>query len=380
MKRRPVTTAADSRHIAVVTGTRAEFGLLRSVMRAIRARKNLRLSVIVTGEHLLPPARTIDEVGKDFDIAATVDMQFAGETSRTDDARALGRGISGLVDAFAPLAPDVVLVLGDRIEAFAAAAAASVMGIRVAHLHGGDRAQGVADEAIRHAITKLAHIHLPATALSTERIISMGEEVASVHLVGSPAIDDLPKCPAATDEFFRKAGKPEMIFLMHPIGRSEEEEFNVAQRVLSCCMSFGSVLALHPNHDPGREGILRAIVASRCPHLPHLSRKDFIGLLRRTNLIVGNSSAGLIEAAAIGAWCINIGPRQGGRERPGNVTDIADLDPHVDAIDAALQSRLFQDPWKGKHPYGDGHTGVRVAELLATLDPDKHPLRKENSY
>src|SRR5881394_2962134 len=174
---------SGSRTVAVVTGSRAEFGLLRPVMKAIAGHPALNLRVIVTGSHLLSPAETINDVKADFAIDATVAMQSIvnGQASeppsgRLSDSASLGRGISGLAEVFSRLSPDVVVVLGDRIEAFAAAAAASVGGIRVAHIHGGDRAEGIADEAMRHAITKLAHLHLAATELSARRIVLMGEK------------------------------------------------------------------------------------------------------------------------------------------------------------------------------------------------------------
>lgn len=370
--------ATRPRRIAVVTGSRAEYGLLRPVMRAIHDRPDLELRVVVTGTHLVLPARTLDEVAAEFEVEATVEMQREGETTPRDDARALGRGVTGLADAFEKIDPDVVLVLGDRIEALAAASAACVAGIRVAHLHGGDRAEGIADESIRHAISKLAHIHFPATAHSTERLIAMGEEPPAVHLVGSPAIDDLACFPPLDDHAYHALGRPEIVFLMHPLGRGAHVEEEWAGRVLVTCMSFGNLLALHPNHDPGREGILRAIESSGCAHRAHLPRAEFVGLLRRARLLVGNSSAGLIEGAAIGVRVVNIGPRQAGREMPGNVVDVPIED--VEAVTAAILRSFDESRWSGKHPYGDGRTGVRAAGLLATLDPARHPLRKRNSY
>ncbi|MBY0260816.1 MAG: UDP-N-acetylglucosamine 2-epimerase, partial [Phycisphaerales bacterium] len=152
-QRPPASTKPQSKRlrVAVVTGTRAEFGLLRPVMDAIKARKDLQLLVVAGGAHLLAPARTIREVESAYTVAATVPMQRPGQTGRAADAAALGRGVSGFAKAFADLKPDWVVVLGDRIEALAAGSAASVAGIAVCHIHGGDRAEGIADEAMRHA-------------------------------------------------------------------------------------------------------------------------------------------------------------------------------------------------------------------------------------
>jgi len=367
-----------SRRIAVVTGTRAEFGLLRPVMRAVEAHASLDLSVIVTGVHLLPPARTIDEVRREFDLAATVEMQRPGETGRFHDARSLGRGVAGLADAFEEVAPDVVVVLGDRVEAFAAASAASVAGARIGHIHGGDRAEGVADEAMRHAITKLAHIHLPATPPSAERIIRMGERPTGVHVVGSPSIDDLRDMPPLDDNTFNELGAPTIVFLMHPIGRCVDEERRIARAVLAACLESGPVLAVQPNHDPGREGIVRAIDEAGVRSVEHLPRDQFIGLLRRASVLVGNSSAGLIECAAEGARCVNVGPRQAGRDRPGNVIDVAEAEPPAVAL--AIDEAIRAGRWTGDHPYGDGRAGERIASVLASFEPDDHPLRKRNAY
>ncbi|HRP62810.1 MAG TPA: UDP-N-acetylglucosamine 2-epimerase [Phycisphaerales bacterium] len=376
------------RTIAVVTGTRAEFGLLRSVMRAVRDHPGLRLQVVATGTHLLTSpdgTRTLDEIQVEFDVNATVPMQVEGQTGRLADAAALGRGIAGFASLFAETHPDVVVVLGDRIEAFAAAAAASVGGIRVAHIHGGDRAAGIADEAMRHAITKLSHIHFAATARSTERLLYLGEMPLHVHLVGSPAVDDLASISPLTEDEYRKLDQPQIVYLLHPEDVSSDEEFTRAQRLLKQCARIGRTLALHPNHDPGREHVLRAIQETpEVKAVAHLPREKFIGLLRRAKVIVGNSSAGLIECAALGVPCVNVGVRQAGRETPRTVTSIVNWD-FGDiglAIERAVQQIRTPDDAAAalRQPYGDGHAGQKIAEVLATFDTRHYPLSKRNSY
>ncbi len=368
------------RRIAVVTGSRAEYGLLRPVMIAVRDHPDLELEVLISGEHLLPPARTAREVTMDFEayIGATIPMHPARTNGRAAEATALGRGISGLADHLAGGPPEVVVVLGDRIEAFAAAAAAAVAGVRVAHLHGGDRAPGIADEGMRHAITKLAHIHLPATATSAQRIIAMGEEPDRVHVVGSPAIDGLGAIEPMSDERFEQLGRPQIVLLLHPEGGSADEEYDRARRLLGVAQGVGRVLALAPNHDPGREGIVRAIEASSCPSCVHLPRPEFIGLLRRAEVLVGNSSAGLIECAAIPLRCVNTGPRQAGREMGANVIDIGTWDD--EAIDAAIRRARTEPLPATDHPYGPGHSGPQAAAVLAGFDPRLHALVKRNTY
>ena len=383
MQPKKESAAKALRAITIITGTRAEYGLLRPVMRAIANHSKLKLKTIVTGTHLLPPANTIDEVAAEFDIAATVPMQIDNQTGRFADAAALGRGIAGLAAHLEHDPPDIVLVLGDRIEAFAAASAAAVAGNHIAHMHGGDRGEGVADESMRHAITKLAHIHLPATETSAHRIIAMGEDPPRVHIVGSPAIDGLDQIKPMSDGESAKLGSPQIIIVLHPIGDDDATEHDRAMRLLQIATQAGPTLVMHPNHDPGRDGIIRAIGESRCRAVPHLPRDTFVSLLRRARVIIGNSSAGMIECSAIPIRAINIGPRQAGREMPSNVTDIATWD--YQTIERSLRECLNASPLgpgaaEVKHPYGDGHAGTRTAKLLAELDFALHPLRKRNTY
>ena len=370
--------ADQQRTIAVVTGSRADYGLLRPVMRAIHDHADLQLRVIVTGVHLLPPEHTADEVARDFTIANTIPMQRPGECSRLEDAEALGRGVTGFAQWLSRHPVDVVLVLGDRIEALAAAAAASVGGIRVAHLHGGDRAEGIADEAIRHAITKLAHIHLPATEQSAKRIKGMGEDPDRIHVVGSPALDELADFPPLPDEKMNALGWPEIVMLLHPTGGAIEHERARAAQLLNLCQEAGKVLAVHPNHDAGREGIVEAIDNARCGQRDHLPRRDFIGLLRRVRLLVGNSSAGLIEGAAIGVRCVNVGRRQAGRDMCANVINVPDGEP--DSIKPAIARGLAEGLVEVEHGYGDGRAGIRTAAVLAAFDPARLELVKRNTF
>jgi len=355
--------------VAVVTGSRAEFGLLDPVMRAVADHPDLDLLVFVTGAHLLKPSETRREVAERYDITASIVMQQPGQPSgRLADAAALGRGVAGIAGALVEQRPDWVVVLGDRIEAFAAASAASVGGIPLAHIHGGDRAEGVADEAMRHAITKLAHLHLPATDESARRIIRMGEDPARVHVVGSPAIDGLDDIQPMVDDDYQAFGSPEVVFLLHPVGNDARIE---RERALAALTAIGDrpALALHPNSDPGREGILDAIETSGACAIDHLPRRVFIALLKRLaragGVIVGNSSAGLIEAPALAIPAVNIGRRQGGRERPNNVVD---CDTARQAIADAIDRAQRLDRSALRSPFGDGRAGERIASVIAQTD------------
>ena len=377
------------RKIAVVTGTRAEWGLLSPVCDAIVARRDLALEVCAGGAHLLDPADggdpTVTLVETRGHSVHRFAMQREGKTGRAADAAALGVGVSELASIFARLAPDIVVVLGDRIEAFAAASAAAIGGIRVAHIHGGDRAEGIADEAMRHAITKLSHIHFAASAQSAERIARLGEDDARIHLVGSPAVDGLDALAAMSGQRHDELGAPDFVFLMHPVGRTDSDEEQDALRVLEALVARGRVTALAPNSDPGRDGIARAIraMSERMPDrvraLSNLRRTEFIGLLKHPSIraIVGNSSAGLIECAALGVRAVNIGSRQGGRERADNVRDVA-------AGDGAALARELDalGAWRpsGSHPYLAGGASDKIAEVLGTCDLSRHCLAKRNTF
>jgi len=361
------------RHILIATGSRAEFGLLQPVMRAIAAEPKLRLSVVVAGSHLVSGTWR-DVTGAGFQIAARVRMQKRGATGRLADVAAVGRGVAGLGKAFDEMKPDVVLVLGDRIEAFAAATAASLGGFHLAHIHGGDRAEGVADEAMRHAISKLAHLHFAATALSRKRLVRMGENPAHIWNVGSPAADGL------NDVHPAKEGV-ELIVSQHPVGADDAREKRWMEATLAATARFaGRRLIVGPNLDAGAAGV-RAALSRKRGQMPdrvveHLPRGEFLRFLAGARAIVGNSSAGLIEAAVLGIPCVNIGPRQAGRERGRNVVD---CDYGVAPVRQALQKALTLRPGR-RHPYGDGRAGQRLARLLAQTPLDQIPLRKRNRY
>ncbi|MEM8834345.1 MAG: UDP-N-acetylglucosamine 2-epimerase [Planctomycetota bacterium] len=375
-----------ARTIAVLTGSRAEFGLLRSVMRAIDAHADLRLRTLVAGSHLIEPAETWRDVAQDFEIHARITMQHGDHATRADDARALARGIEGTASALDKDTPDALLVLGDRVEAFAGASAASIAGVPLAHLHGGDRAEGIADEAMRHAITKLAHVHFPATTLSAERIERMGEDAERIHMVGSPAIDELRDSDALDGDAWHELGEPSAIVLFHPDDTHTE---SATCDTIASVLRDEHVLWLHPNHDAQRDTIMLGIeharhaLGTQLVVRGHLSRAAFVGALRRLGesggVLIGNSSAGLIEAAALRVPTVNLGPRQSGRERANNVIDV----PSPDAVSIGEALRLARAIDRGSitHPFGDGRTGERIASILAQTDlRDPALVRKRNAY
>lgn len=378
-----MASARSSSHlIAVVTGTRAEFGLLRSVMRAIAAQPGLALRTLVTGLHLVQDTwREVRDSG--FAIDAKVRMQRPGAVGRAADVAALGRGITGIGRVLAQWQPTLTLVLGDRIEALAAGSAAAVGGWRLGHIHGGDRAEGVADEAMRHALSKLAHLHFAACASSARRLVRMGEDPARVLNVGSPALDELKLHPPATDEQLQALGlpttQPFVVVLQHPTGAADRIEQQRMHATLRATRRWPR-LVLAPNYDPGRAGVLAALREARAAVVEHLPRALFVGVLKRAAVLVGNSSAGMIEASAVrpgGLPVVNLGSRQAGRERGRNVLDCEESET---AIRAAVTRALTDPPRARRQPFGDGTAGVRIAQLLGAMDWTKLPVQKRNCY
>jgi len=300
--------------------------------------------------------------------------------------------VEGFARAIRKLRPDWVVVLGDRIEAFAAASAASIAGVAVCHVHGGDRAEGIADEAMRHAITKLSHLHCAATKLSAERIVKMGEPERHVHVTGSPAIDGLRGVKPMGVAAHKALGEPRTVVLMHPSGLApqDEERQAVALRLAVEHSCVSPVLILAPNHDPGREIVSRAFAKPNWNwvYRDHLPREQFLALLKRLatvyphGILVGNSSAGIIEASALGLPVVNVGARQSGRERGPNVRDPDPRWPNLGPrIGNAIANALQAAERPVSNLYGDGRAGPRIARLLAATDPhEPRLLRKRIAY
>jgi len=375
------------RRVAVVTGSRAEYGLLQSSMQAIRAHRDLHLQTVVTGMHLLRKfGHTVDEIEADgWRIDARVPMQ-RGTSSHTDQSEGLARGIAGIARFLDSRRTDVVLVLGDRIEALAGALAGVTTGCIVAHIHGGDLARGDFDDTIRHAITKLAHLHLAATKCAASRIVRMGESTKRVVRVGAPGLDRLVALKRSCRQ--RKRSMPaSAIVLYHPIGRAASTERRTMASILRAVKAAGlSRTIVYPNSDRGHDGVIAAIEAHqhRVAKDPvrvyrSLPREAFLRMLLQADVLIGNSSCGVIEAPSAGLRVVNVGPRQDGRTRDrGVVIDSAETS---EAIDRALRRALRSGPISIRRSvYGDGRAGQRVAEALAATSLDDTFRRKRNAY
>jgi UDP-hydrolysing UDP-N-acetyl-D-glucosamine 2-epimerase len=381
------------RRVAVVTGTRAEYGLLKSTLAAIAAHPRLSLRLVVTGMHLLRRfGHTVDDIIRDgWRIAAGVPMQ-AGSDGVLDQAIGLAKGVRGIARFLAADKTDVVVVLGDRIEALAGALAAVTTGRVLAHIHGGDVAPGDFDDSLRHAITKLAHVHLVATRDAARRVVRMGESRRRVHVVGAPGLDRLRELLSKRGQKrgqdpFLAPFRPSALVVYHASGRPPALEARTATAILEAVASFDlRRLILYPNTDRGHRGVLQAIEQHR-RHSPlqevqvfrSLPRDEYLGALIRAAVLVGNSSSGIIEAPLAGTPSVDVGPRQTGRQLGG--PSVLHCGESESAIRRAVQRALRKRPRPGKRSvYGDGRSGPRIARILAELALSSEFARKVIAY
>jgi GDP/UDP-N,N'-diacetylbacillosamine 2-epimerase (hydrolysing) len=375
------------RHICYLSGTRADFGLMVSTLRLVNACPELSLSVLVTGMHLSPQyGLTVQEIESEgFRVMARVpcDMEL---TNGAQMARNIGVMLQGFVDVLQAERPDVLLLLGDRGEMLAGALAASHLGIPVVHLHGGERS-GTVDEPVRHAISKLSHLHLVATHDARERLIRMGERADHVHVVGAPGLDGLTNLVVTDREQlcsmagFKAADKLALL-IFHPVlqeaGDAGRQMRLIAQGL---CDANYQVFALMPNSDAGSQDVaetLRSFEASgRFVVKTHLPRSEFVAWMACVDVMVGNSSSGIIEAASFGTPVLNFGIRQNMRERNANVSDV---EIASDAFSGALGALGPRGLPPYVNAYGDGKAGPRIVDFLLNCDLGPDLLNKCNAY
>jgi GDP/UDP-N,N'-diacetylbacillosamine 2-epimerase (hydrolysing) len=371
----------STRRVCFVTGTRAEYGLMRTTLAAVRRQRGLTLQILATGTHLSHPhGYTVDAIrGDGFAVDAAVDWNSAGEPRDLPVQTAAASG--GIAAELNRLDPDVVLVVGDRVEAFGGAVAGHLGGRIVAHVHGGDRALGQVDDCLRHAITKLSHVHFPATRQSRERLMRMGEDPWRVFLTGSPGLDGIREAarPVKPARVRRSA-----VLVLHPTGTDNAEEFERTQTVHSAAMKIGfdGIAVIASNNDPGSAGIARywENAAPGVAVYANVGRAQFLGMIRDAAVLIGNSSSGIIEAASFGTPVVDIGDRQSGRERSGNVVHV----PFVQRAIAMALEAIWNDGrpmrWRGSNVYGGSGAGRKIAERLASLVIDDRLRRKVIAY
>lgn len=373
------------RKICVVVGSRANYGSIKSVMRAVRAHPRLELQIVAAASAVLDRyGAVVDQLAREgFEPAARVFMLIEGETPTTM-ARSTGLGLLELPTVFNSLRPDVVVTVGDRFETMATALAAAYQNIPLAHTMGGE-VSGTIDESIRHAVTKFAHIHFPACSEARERIIKLGERPETVHLVGCPRMDLVAEILADSgrrldDDLFAEGvggsfdlSQPFVMVSQHPV----TTEYGAGDRQITATLEAVEevglpALVFWPNADAGSEDVARGIRRYREMHdnarfhfFKNLPAESYMRLMTRTACLVGNSSSAIREGAFIGTPAVNIGTRQHRRQRGSNVIDV----DHVRTmIAAAIHRQLDHGPYQPDPIYGDGKAGERIANVLADCE------------
>jgi UDP-N-acetylglucosamine 2-epimerase (non-hydrolysing)/GDP/UDP-N,N'-diacetylbacillosamine 2-epimerase (hydrolysing) len=372
-----------AQRVCIVTGTRAEYGLLKWVMRELKEDPEVDLQIVATGTHLAPSfGETRSEIeGDGFRVDETVEMLLDSDTP-VGTAKSIGLGTIGMAEALRRLSPDVVLLLGDRFEVLAAAQAALVAKIPVAHVHGGETTEGAVDESIRHAVTKMASVHFVAAAPFRRRVIQLGEHPSRVFNVGAPGLDalrraDLMDRPTLEASLGAELRPPTFLITYHPATLQDAPPEESVQELLRALSRFpeAQLLFTKSNADSGGRAINRRIEqyaeqeGDRARVYESLGQRRYLSALRYVDLVVGNSSSGLIEAPAVPVPTVNVGTRQRGRPRAGSVLDCPERAP---AIAAAIRTALSEE-FQGRlpdvtSPYGDGNAAPRICRHLKTLE------------
>lgn len=384
-------SAALPRRFLVLTGKRGGFGAMKPMLRILRDDPELELQLVVTDQHVSERfGNTIREVEQEFDIAAAVDMEQQDDKALSR-ARALGRCAERMATALDELRPDICLLYGDRGEVLAAASAATLLGLPIAHLQGGD-VSGSLDENIRHAVTKLAHLHFPSIPSSAERIRRMGEEEWRIHTVGDNHLDCIAAgeyAPGAevAETLDLDPERPTVVVLQHSETTEPDAAYAQMVETLAAVTDSGhQAVVVYPCSDQGYEGVIEAI--REVENLPqfrvhvNLDAPVFWGLLSMAGVLVGNSSAGLIETPSFRLPAINIGRRQEGRLRAENVIDV----PHersqiARALDIALGESAFRAVVETcSQPYGAGDAGARIVDVIRRTPIDERLLVKRMTY
>jgi GDP/UDP-N,N'-diacetylbacillosamine 2-epimerase (hydrolysing) len=370
-----------SRKICVVTGTRAEYGLLRWMMQGIQDDPDLTLQLVATGMHLSPEfGLTYREIEKDgFRIDRKVEMLTSSDTP-VGIAKSMGLGLIGFADVLHELAPDLLVVLGDRFEIFSAVAAALVARIPVAHLHGGETTEGAFDESIRHAITKMSHLHFVAAEEYRQRVIQLGEQPQHVHLVGGLGIDSIKRLKLLGRTELEAAlgfrlGRRNLLITFHPVTLESATAADQLRELLAALeeQPDTELIFTLPNADTDSRELIQLLeqFAVRYAHahvFASLGQLRYLSCMAHVDGVVGNSSSGLLEAPSFGIGTINIGDRQRGRLQAGSVINCL---PDRQGIAKALL-HLYSEEFRAglgsvRNPYGDGGASARIVATLRDI-------------
>ena len=381
--------------ILAVTGIRSEYFILQPIFDELIKRNDLQLKVVVTGTHLSPTfGNTYKIIENDgYDIIKLETLLSADSLSGR--SKSIGVQIMGLTDIVIRENPDWLLVLGDREESISTATVGSYMNIPIAHVCGGDRVVGNIDDSVRHAVTKLAHLHFPTTKENGERILRLGEEPWRVHVTGNPALDSIRKQPDLSYDYINKklgtnltSDRPFILLIKHPLSSEIEEAGDQMQVTLEAVAELGyETIITYPNSDTGSLDMIKVIdeYAGKYDFIKAyktLSRDIFVNLQRKAALLLGNSSSGLLEAPFLKLPVINIGNRQKQRQHAENILFV----PHnkeliKEAVLKAINAEEFKNICKNcSNPYGDGYSGERIANIIAGTEINKELLNKQIVY
>jgi len=369
------------RNVGLVTAARSDFGIYRPVIQRIEGEPDLDLQLFVTGMHLSEEfGMTVGEIEKDgYVITDRVPILLSSD-SPEGIAESMGQGTIGFARSFGQARPDILVVLGDRFEMMSAVMAAMPFAMPVAHIHGGESTEGLIDEAIRHSITKMSHLHFTATEAYRERVIQMGEEPWRVTVSGAPGLDNLNEfSPLDKKELENLLGlildPAPLLVTFHPVTLEyEDTEYHITQLLEALDRLKTPVVFTFPNADTSGRVIIRAVEQYTTHRddaivLPSLGTRAYFSLMGYALAMVGNSSSGIIEAASFGLPVVNIGSRQAGRHRGANVMDSGyETDSIVKAV-AMVTEEAFRKSIAGMlNPYGDGRASERIVKVLKSVD------------
>lgn len=370
------------RKICVVTGSRAEYGLLQPLMKCIQEDKALHLQIIATGMHLSPEfGLTYQEIEKEYKINEKIEILLSSDSS-IGIAKSMGLALTGLAEAYMRLSPDLIVVLGDRFEIFSAASAALVSKIPVAHLHGGEITEGAFDDSFRHCITKMSHLHFTATEEYRKRVIQLGEDPRHVFNVGALGLDNIRIIKfLSKKELEKQCGfqfhKHNLLVTFHPVTLENNIEVKHFKNLLNILKTLKNICIIFTktNADTNGRKINKMIDEFVTQHPENtkafmsMGQLRYLSAMQYVDAVVGNSSSGIIEAPSFKIGTINIGDRQKGRIKAESVIDCSSDSKSIHHALKKLYSSKFQDQLKKvKNPYGDGRSAPRIIKILKKVN------------
>ena len=373
------------RKICVVTGTRAEFGLMQNFLFGLKSLAEVQLQIIATGSHLVPDhGETLKEISAaGFEVSAEVDMLLASDSPRAV-GQSMGLGVIGLTNALSRLNPDMLVLLGDRYEALAAAQSAMMLRIPIAHIHGGEATEGLIDEAIRHSITKMSHVHFTAAEPFRKKVIQMGEDPTTVHNVGALGLDNIAglepiTCGELQHFLGIKLDAPILLVTYHPLTLDVDGAASVANLLEALAQQEDACIVFTGANADALGGDINSRIQAFCAsrgekavHVASLGVRRYLSLMSISDAVVGNSSSGLLEAPYVGVPTVNIGERQRGRLRAPSVIDCSDTVGEITIAIAKARSRSMKETAALRAtPYGQPGAAQKIIKIIRQLELDK---------